>query len=354
YSHFASMDTTVNDIKVKTGEPDMCNPSSFQNVSDILFNLGRRAGIKPYGEGERQWLFLECDGGIYTLVEKLLFNVLHCTICEESFYGSESFLEHKCSILYDVTPQHEFGWLVPMPGLLHIEMNACKSFFELNWDIFMEDICKTLSFKSPRALEFAKKCSDHHKTFKIVEILYIAATDELLVPYVRHCIRNNSSPSVDGYWDWSAAVVNPNYHYTQQMVFTFLHSIMLFRVGCRHGNGDATVAGRDKLALLFYGRNHPRYRRIMTVNKYIEKMMPPSLNDLVHSSLTLSRVGNAGHYQGGDACLEEINKEAKSWVSPVGVPTEKEWEKVFRNLDSLNKVFMSCIIVIFNSLTLAS
>ena len=47
---------------------------------------------------------------------------------------------------------------------------------------------------------------------------------------------------------------------------------------------------------------------------------------------------NVGHYQGGDAMLEEINKEAKSWISPLGVPTHANWQKKFRTLDMLNEV----------------
>ena len=99
-----------------------------------------------------------------------------------------------------------------------------------------------------------------------------------------------------------------------------LHSLMLFRVGCRYGNSDAIISGRDRLSLLFYARNHTRYQCIMAINQLLESKMPQKVKDIVHSSMTLSRIGNTGHYQGGYACLEEVNKEAKAWISPVGVP----------------------------------
>ena len=54
--------------------------------------------------------------------------------------------------------------------------------------------------------------------------------------------------------------------------------------------------------------------------------------------LAVSNTGNKGNYQGGDACLEEINKKAKQWASRVSVPTKKEWLKTFRNLDKLEEV----------------
>ena len=152
-------------------------------------------------------------------------------------------------------------------------------------------------------------------------------SDELPIPCVRLCLRFAEMPSVTGYWNWADHICNPNYMYMQQMALTFLHSLMLFRTGCRRDTAIAIVAGRDKLALLFYARKHVRYRRIMAVNKLIEWKMPAKLKEVMYSSMTLSRTGRVGHYQGGDACLEEINKEAKAWIPPTGVPTDTDWVK---------------------------
>ena len=70
------------------------------------------------------------------------------------------------------------------PGILHIEMNSCKAFLGLNWEVFVCEVVKLLGFKSDRAISFAKKCSDHHKTWQILEIMYLAIADELFVPFV--------------------------------------------------------------------------------------------------------------------------------------------------------------------------
>ena len=70
-----------------------------------------------------------------------------------------------------------------MPDLLHLEINACKAFIETNWDA----ICSKFGFSSLKALEYAKRCGDHHKSWEILKMLYIAAADELLLPYIRHC-----------------------------------------------------------------------------------------------------------------------------------------------------------------------
>jgi hypothetical protein len=262
-------------------------------------------------------------------------------MCEQVFYGSTSLMEHRCKILHEDVAQaeHQFGWLTPLPGLLHVEMNACKAFFDLNWEVSLKDICSSIGCKTPKAMECIRRCYDNHKTFQIIEMLYIALTDELLTPYVRYCYSVGIEATVAGYWFWSDNVEDPNYLYIQQMVLTFIHSIMLFRTGMRRGDYKAIISGRETLSLLFFGRNHPKYQIIMTINRFIETMMPDNITEIVKSSLTLSRTGNMGHFQGGDACLEEINKEAKTWVTK-GVPSEKEWLKIFRNLDKLSQVII--------------
>ena len=66
--------------------------------------------------------------------------------------------------------------------------------------------------------------------------------------------------------------------------------------------------------------------------------MPRELQTALHETFTYSRTGSLGHYQGGDANLEELNKEAKRHVSSAGVPKEKDWEQVFRNLPKMKTV----------------
>ena len=108
----------------------MVNPSGFESISNILQNLGRRAWIKSYVEdGKRAWVYLENDGGIYTIVARLLKNNFRCTQCKCCFYGEDNLRSHSCfSMNTEILLRREFDWIIPMPGLLHIEMNAAKAF----------------------------------------------------------------------------------------------------------------------------------------------------------------------------------------------------------------------------------
>ena len=47
----------------------------------------------------------------------------------------------------------------------------------------------------------------------------------------------------------------------------------------------------------------------------IEWLVLAEVKTSMHSSLSLSRTGNEGHYQRADAVIEEFNKEAKKWVT---------------------------------------
>ena len=59
---------------------------------------------------------------------------------------------------------------------------------------------------------------------------------------------------------------------------------------------------------------------MVSFEEMIEALMPHEIRALKYSSLVLSRTGRSGHYQLGDAVIEEINKEAK-W-DLVGAPNE--------------------------------
>ena len=202
---------------------------------------------------------------------------------------------------------------------------------------FARDIFSTLGYKTENALKYAKRCGDHHKTWQVIETIYVALVDELLVPFVRSAKEHGTALTCENFWKWVEQIKNQNYIYMYQMVFTFLHALILFRVGVRRGCFLAMNAGKDKLVKLFYAGNHPKYQRIMAVDKLFQKSMPEKVKDIIRFSFSTSRVGHEGRYQGGDACLEEINKNAKSWVSR-GVPSNDEWIKIFRNLDKLSEV----------------
>ena len=230
YVSFKKYESSEPQIECMAGEPDFINPNSYQSITQILQTIGTRAGVKQYGTGLREWLFIECDGLPYNLIRTLISEVLRCQECRKCFYGKDNFEDHKCFILNQATFTHEFGWLVPVFGLLHMEMNLARAFTKLNWDIFMKHVGMELGFKSLKAQQYLQKGADHHKLWHMLEVLYSALNLELLYPYVIQCKSDGIEASVDGYWNWCHKVANPNYLYMQH-AFTNLHALMSLRAG---------------------------------------------------------------------------------------------------------------------------
>ena len=324
YSHF-NIKENPNKIKVTVGEPELINPSEFKNISKVLRNLGRKLGIQKYNENSnRQWLFSENDDGIYHIVMKLIHNVLQCPKCNVSIYGKETFSEHNCAKLRDVLPKNEFDWIVLSPGLLHFEMNAGRAFIKLNWSVFMESVAKELGFTSENSLNYIRKGSDH-----ILEYTYIALADELLVPYVRYCLLNSIDPDISGYWKYCDSIKNRKYFYTQEMTFTYLHALMLLQKGIHMNSSKAVYAARNQLSLMFFGRNHPIYHNIIFHEFHQQVRQPNKFRVIAESSISITQVGNIGHYQSGDTLLEEINKSGKkmAYGSTNKFPMAKKFPK---------------------------
>ena len=224
YKSFESFPSSLPNITCKTGEPDFLNPNSYNTIVQVIQNIGFRAGIKQYG-GNKEWLFIECDGLPYNTLREIIANIWRCCNCNHCFYRIEKFEEHKCYILHNAGKVREFSWLVPVSGLFHLELNACRAFIKLNWEIFAGKLGYVLGFQSPKAQQYLQKGSDHHKAWHFLEILYISLSLELVVPYAKEHIVSKTVPTISGYWQWCEETEDPNYAYVQHAVFTHLYSL---------------------------------------------------------------------------------------------------------------------------------
>ena len=107
--------------------------------------------------------------------------------------------------------QYEFDSLTTQSGLSHFEMTTAESFMNLCWEPFMSEICKELGFTTENAQAYAKKASDHHKLWDIIEICYIALTDEIIVEFLHYCNSANIETNVESFWNYSAVLKNANF-----------------------------------------------------------------------------------------------------------------------------------------------
>lgn len=98
--------------------------------------LDKIASNAGFNSGYRRLIYVVCNSSPKTLVWQL--------------------------ILED--PQTYSG-VIPITGLRHEEMNMVKSFNEMFYDFILKSFFETQGYTTPKALAFAKRCSDHHIAF---------------------------------------------------------------------------------------------------------------------------------------------------------------------------------------------
>ncbi|CAH1242376.1 Hypp6633 [Branchiostoma lanceolatum] len=75
--------------------------------------------------------------------------------------------EHPDVLVAEV---EEFDWVILRVGKLHLEMNAAKSFVDVNFDVWYSVLAEEIEFKSEGAQRVARNFADHHKTMQLIEI----------------------------------------------------------------------------------------------------------------------------------------------------------------------------------------
>ena len=146
--------------------------------------------------------------------------------------------------------------------------------------------------------------------------------DEISDSFIVHCKTNDIETSLQNNWIFVNSIKNPNFTFILQMTLTYLLALMVLRKGTRSNNSEYINAAKNKLSYFFYTRNNPNYQFIISQEKKIDVLMPSPLRQIKFNTLVTSRKNNIGHYQSGDAILEEINKEAER--SAIGVPGERQ------------------------------
>ncbi|XP_070548038.1 uncharacterized protein [Ptychodera flava] len=319
-------------------DPVFVNPNSYESVKQVLHHVGKISGIKRYDSGTKEWISIYMDGLPYMLAHKLIRESYICPVCNLSVLGSNEFEDH-CEEVHsnrNLIGSLEFDWVNLRIGPGHMEMNMIKSYFELNWETFLSCLSNLMGFCSEKAQKYAKRCSDNHKAWELLEIFYLGSTDELLIPYVRSDLLKKQSPSVEGFMKFLKTVTDPNYIYLAEQIFTYCQAIINYRAGVRRNNSDVMMAGRIKFSPIFHARNHPKYMYIDIADTIDRVIYPQKLRDFISQNESVSVSGDHSRGEGMDFILESFNKSSKTWVT--GVPDSKEWVIIFRNLSKLNSL----------------
>lgn len=284
-------------------DPCFVNPNSYKSVRAILRQIGVQAGIRQYSrEGDREWLFVVCDGLPFGLCQHVIRNTYRCKLCpdsSDSFNSKKDFRNHHESLHLGLKEEEflEFEWVILRPGNGHFEMNMCKTFVELNWDVFFSELSRVMGFRSENAQRAAKKCSDHHKTWTLLQIAHEGNLQELMVPYVRQSMLMNNAITPAGFLKFMMTEAkNPNFIYLGTMTLTYLEALQNFRTGLRVGDIERIASSKAVFAPLFHARHHPNYQEIEMMEAVQRHSVPEELLPFYNETeaVCLSEDGESG------------------------------------------------------------
>ena len=328
-------------------DPVYLNPNSIDNIIIVLRHIAKKAKIAKYYEDDKRpadarfWTFICCDGLPHGLVRKLIEEYLICSVCNNGFLGIDVAQKHEAEhARAGIMPKfgREFDWIFLLTGEGHYEMNLMKSFFELNWNVFMKAFVQAMGWISEKAQKCALNCSDNHKTWQMLLIFHIGTLLELTKPYVKLCLSEQVQPTGEGYVSFVKTQTEyANYMYLFEMACKYSQGIINMRMAIRRNNHYLLQAAKLMTKELFHGRNHPRYQEIEIYEQFVSHILPDELLSFVQSNCSVSKSGNKSRGQGFDFILEEENKTVKTWLKR-GVPSDKTWFTTCRNHQSLKRV----------------
>ena len=195
-------------------------------------------------------------------------------------------------------------------------------------------IAQMLGFRTEKALAVVKSGIDHHRTRQIwCERLY-ALSKELLVPFVRDCLKAEIIPNNDNYINWVVETCGYQYMLYYHFAFTYLLAFNLYTEATRKNHSLRMMAARIQFAPLFYLFKHPKYQVLHLRDLFERAQMPDQIRSYVesHESFSPSVLQNRG--QGGDFVQEEI---IKSFLPP-GIPSQEIWTPVCRKAETLKEL----------------
>ncbi len=325
--------------KVLLFDPVNVNPNSYENIKKVLRHIGKVAGVKRYGGTKREFEVVCMDGLPYSMVIHLAKNYISCGVCHMGFMSTGELNQHAQSRHNgeNISTYREFNWVVPKCGDGHYEMNLFKSFFELNWNVTMSQLCHLMGWKTDKAQKAAKACSDNHKTWQLLLTFYFGTLMELVRPYVLNCKQENRAATPEGFISYAKQRHDPNFRYMFEMTLRYCQGIINLRVGIRRNNSKLIQSAKHMTKELFHGRVHPRYQDLEIIDTFIRKVMPDKLKTFMSEHDSMSRYGNPSNGQGYDFILEELNRIVKKWIRN-NKPTFQMWVNVCRNCDSLQEL----------------
>ena len=288
-----------NDSSLKTGEPILVNPNSYNTIKKIISSLKVDLGIGTH----RDWVFIGCDGPPYTLASRI------------------------------IDSDHELDWISLLPGLGHLHMNELKTYFRVVDDIFLHPLGnQVLNFTSSVAYKYFVDAEDTHKAFQALQVLLHGTASEFCSLYI--LAKGKKNISVNSFLKWASSNENETFNLLFQLIFTFAFAIYAQKIGIRCNDALLTESARLKFMPMFYSFNHPTYQEIEYRDLENRVLYPKVLLQFIRDNTSFTTCERDLDHQGADFCLEGKIKKQKM-MAPKGPVSCETWRRISRSVDKV-------------------
>ena len=336
YSHIECGDDTQH--KMIISEPVLCNPASKQNIC-VLREIGMKSGIYIYGTGTRRWVIVYCDNLPYYIIRQLKPSCVLCThpMCMPKQTKDRSFmtrteLENHYSDCHHtenvISYSREFDWVQLGVADGHFEHTALKAFFSLTWQPFLKVLVKELGFTTENQLNYIQYCRDHHLSWEIFLVVFLASMRELVLEYVR-----TSSTESDGMSQTAGGFFDHHKQHSTSDAYDFLFSVvtiygqalMNLRGAIRRNNGNLAESAKFHLKDLFWARQHMKYQELELYDTITKLLMHGDIKHFFMNHYSMITASGQASGEGYDYRLEEINRNMKTFIGHTAIPSDEQW-----------------------------
>ena len=321
---------------IEVAKPMDLNPSSYEDVKQIVREESKNVGISKYETGTRSWFALVCDGSPFKLLLSL-FNVLFfCKVCKTPCGDLKKHInESHNGIASSDLLQMEFDHVLPLCGPGHVEKNLLGATLSVLWDLIgLDKIANVCNFKSKAQHEFLKKVKDHHISADFLIICLQTIAREVIYEFsIEWKKTSNNIPSYSDLFSFHSPgngwIKNVNLARMFSLVNGPLLSMFMLRTGVRCANGPLYYGAiQDCFSLLYHNKNN-NYIKMLHFELHMLNKAPKQVQQFIFKNLFQRNKNhnNQNTAQGVDYKLEEYNKLFKQFEVSSS-PSIDDWTRI--------------------------
>ena len=144
-------------------------------------------------------------------------------------------------------------------------------------------MAQMLGFRTEKVLAVVKSGINHHHTRQILCACLYALSKELLVPFVRDCLKAEIIPNNDNFLNRVVETCGYQYMLYYHFAFTYLLAFNLYTEATRKNHFLRMMAAPIQFAPLFYSLKHSKYQVLHLRDLFERAQMPDEIRCYVES-----------------------------------------------------------------------